>query len=63
MKLVFLGDSMTAMGREKAAEYWKAHQKDFEFILCEDDGTLVVSNGLKEKFTPKDENAKVEYVS
>ena len=58
-----LSTSLFIMGREKAAEYWKAHQKEFEFILCEDDGTLVVSNGLKEKFTPKDENAKVEYVS
>lgn len=58
-----LSTSLFIMGREKAAEYWKAHQNEFEFILCEDDGTLVVSNGLKEKFTPKDENAKVEYVS
>ena len=29
----------------------------------EEDGTLVVSSGLKDRFTPADDNAKVEYVS
>ena len=58
-----LSTSLFIMGKDKAIEYWKAHSKDFDFVLCEDDGTLVVSKGLKDKFTPQDENAKVEYVS
>ena len=58
-----LSTSLFIMGREKATEYWKSHQKDFDFILCEEDGTLVVSSGLKDRFTPADDNAKVEYVS
>ena len=58
-----LSTSLFIMGKEKAAEYWRAHQKDFDFVLCEKDGTLVVSNGLRDKFSPIDENAKVEYVS
>ncbi len=57
-----LSTSLFIMGKDKAIEYWKAHSKDFDFVLCEDDGTLVVSKGLKDKFTPKDETAKVEYV-
>ncbi|NLD29754.1 MAG: FAD:protein FMN transferase [Clostridiales bacterium] len=58
-----LSTSLFIMGKAGAIEYWKAHSKDFDFVLCEDDGTLVVSKGLKDKFTPKDETAKVEYVS
>ena len=58
-----LSTSLFIMGKDKAIEYWKAHSKDFDFVLCEEDGTLVVSKGLKDKFTPQDENAKVEYVS
>ena len=57
-----LSTSLFIMGKDKAIEYWKAHSKDFVFFLCDDDGTLVVSKGLKDKFTPKDETAKVEYV-
>ena len=57
-----LSTSLFIMGKDKAIEYWKSHSKDFDFVLCEDDGTLVVSKGLKDKFTPKDETAKVEYV-
>lgn len=57
-----LSTSLFIMGKERAAEYWRAHKKDFQFILCEKDGTLVVSGGLKDTFTPSDENATVEYV-
>lgn len=57
-----LSTSLFIMGKDKAIEYWKAHSKDFDFVLCEDDGTLVVSKGLKDKFTPQNENAEVEYV-
>lgn len=57
-----LSTSLFIMGKDKAIEYWKAHSKDFDFVLCEDDGTLVVSKGLKDKFTPQNENAEIEYV-
>lgn len=58
-----LSTSLFIMGKDKAADFWRAHQKEFDFVLCEEDGTLIVSNGLKDKFAPMDENAKVEYVS
>lgn len=57
-----LSTSLFIMGKERATEYWREHKKDFQFILCEKDGTLVVSGGLKDTFTPSDENATVEYV-
>ena len=57
-----LSTSLFIMGKDKAVEYWRAHADEFQFVLCEKDGTLVVSNGLKDNFTPENENAKVEYV-
>lgn len=57
-----LSTSLFIMGKAGAIEYWKAHSKDFDFVLCEDDGTLIVSKGLKDKFTPQDETAEIEYV-
>ena len=58
-----LSTSLFIMGRDKATAYWQKHPKDFDFILCQDDGTLVVTEGLKDIFTPADDNAKVEYVT
>lgn len=58
-----LSTSLFIMGKDRAIDFWRAHTKDFEFVLCEKDGSLVVSEGLKDRFTPMDENTKVEYVS
>lgn len=58
-----LSTSLFIMGKDKAAEFWQKHKNDFQFVLCEKDGTLIVSGGLKDAFTPSDETAKVEYVS
>lgn len=57
-----LSTSLFLMGKAKAIDYWRAHTSDFDFLLCEDDGTLVVSEGLKGNFTPNSEMATVEYV-
>ena len=58
-----LSTSLFIMGKEAAIDYWREHPKDFDFLLCEADGTLVVSAGLKNAFEAPDENTKVEYVS
>lgn len=58
-----LSTSLFIMGKDKAAAYWRAHAEDFQFVLCEDDGTLVVSQGLKGSFEAQNENTKVEYIS
>ena len=58
-----LSTSLFIMGKKGATDYWRAHQDEFDFLLCEEDGTLVVSNGLKNAFEAPDENTEVEYVS
>ena len=45
-----LSTALFIMGREAAAEYWRA-RGDFEFILVLTDGTVVVSEGLADRFS------------
>lgn len=43
-----LSTTLFIMGPEKAAEYWKKNADDFDAVLVEDDGTVLVTEGLKE---------------
>ena len=39
------------MGPEKAQEYWKKHNDEFDTILVKDDGSILVSEGIADNFT------------
>ena len=45
-----LSTALFVMGREKAEDYWRAHQ-DFDFILLCEDGTAVITEGLEDSFS------------
>ena len=55
-----LSTALFVMGRDKAVEYGKTHT-DFSFVLVTKTGELVVSNALKDTFTPTDSSAEVNY--
>ena len=45
--------ALYVMGKEKAIRFWKEHKDSFEAVLLADDGTLYVTEGLKNCFTSK----------
>ena len=45
-----LSTSLFIMGPDKAAEYWKKNAEDFDAVLVEDDGTVLVTEGLKDSY-------------
>lgn len=46
-----LSTSLFIMGEEKAADFWREHQDEFEAILMSEDGTLYVTEGLENDFS------------
>ncbi len=46
-----LSTSLFIMGKEKASDYWREHSDEFDAVLVEDDGTVLVTEGLKDCFT------------
>lgn len=46
-----LSTALFVMGKEKAVAYWQAHADEFDMVLIEDDGTITISEGLKDSFS------------
>ncbi len=46
-----LSTSLFIMGKEKAAEFWRAHSDEFDAILLSEDGTLYVTEGIADDFS------------
>ena len=46
-----LSTSLFIMGKDKAAEYWRAHSDEFDTILEDEDGILYVTEGIADDFT------------
>ena len=55
-----LSTALFVMGKEKAVAYWKAHAKEFDMILIEDDGTISVSEGIENVFSCEKKYEKIE---
>ncbi len=54
-----LSTSLFVMGKKKALAYWKAHADQFDAILVSEDGSITVTEGLKQSFET-DLNYQVE---
>ena len=48
--LAYIGP-LFIMGKDKAAEYWRAHSDEFDTILEDEDGILYVTEGIADDFT------------
>ena len=46
-----LSTALFVMGRDKALSYWEKHRDSFDTILVEEDGSISVTEGLKDAFT------------
>lgn len=46
-----LSTALFVMGREKALAYWDQHRDSFDAILVEADGSITVTEGLKDTFS------------
>lgn len=46
-----LSTTLFILGPDRAAQYWRAHSDEFDYVLMKEDGSLLVSEGLEHNFT------------
>ncbi|MGN0291097.1 MAG: FAD:protein FMN transferase [Lachnospiraceae bacterium] len=46
-----LSTALFVMGKEKALEYWRQNSRNFDVILVEEDGSLTITEGIKDTFS------------
>ena len=46
-----LSTALFVMGLDKAIAYWQAHASEFDAVLCTEDETLYVTEGIQDAFS------------
>lgn len=46
-----LSTSLFIMGKDKAIEFWREHSDEFQAVLCDENNTLWVTEGIADSFT------------
>lgn len=49
-----LSTALFILGQDAAEDYWRAHG-DFDYLLVLEDGTMIVSEGIADRFSPEDD--------
>ena len=57
-----LSTALFVMGYDRAVEFWKTYETDFDMILVDEDGTVYLTEGLKDRFDPSAAEHDYEYV-
>jgi thiamine biosynthesis lipoprotein len=58
-----LSTALFVMGAEKAADFWRSGVYDFQMVLVTEDGRVLVTEGLADRFTLEGEDYAYETVS
>lgn len=46
-----LSTSLFIMGKDEAAQFWREHSEEFDYILCDEDKHLYVTEGIADSFS------------
>lgn len=46
-----LSTALFVMGKDRALEYWRENKEDFDVILVEEDGSITITQGIKDTFS------------
>ena len=57
-----LSTALFVMGYDRAVEFWKTYETDFDMILVDENGTVYLTEGLKDRFDPSAAEHDYEYV-